>query len=86
MAGFIAFLTLVFAATVMMNVSAHAASAAEKRRALVAERAATRDYARRSNDEYAARAQSRDPSGDYKGYPNWARAALGAGGPTRGGR
>lgn len=26
--------------------------------------------------EYAARANSLDPAGDYKSYPNWARVAL----------
>lgn len=28
------------------------------------------------DDSYAARANSLDPSGDLKGYPNWARVAL----------
>ncbi len=83
MAGFIALLTLVLAATIITNVSADAATALEKRRAVAAERAAARDYARRS-DEDAARAHSRDPAGNYKDYPNWARAALGGSGSTPG--
>lgn len=29
------------------------------------------------------RADSMDPSGDLKAYPNWARAALGSRGPIR---
>lgn len=37
-------------------------------------------YARKRNwrveREYEARANDLDPAGDYKGYPNWARAAL----------
>lgn len=32
---------------------------------------------RRDDDEYAARAADSDPSGTYKAFPNWARAALG---------
>ncbi len=35
------------------------------------------------DDSYAARAHARDPAGDYKGYPDWARAALGSRGPAR---
>jgi Ni/Co efflux regulator RcnB len=86
MTGFIGFVTLVIAATVLASASASAAAtAAEKRRAVAAHRAAAIDYARR-NDDDAARAHSRDPAGDYKAYPNWARAALGSGGPARGGR
>ena len=29
-------------------------------------------------NDYTVRAHAADPSGDYKGYPNWARAALGS--------
>lgn len=34
------------------------------------------------NEAERARAHARDPSGDYKGYPDWARFALGT---SRGG-
>ncbi len=27
--------------------------------------------------DYSARAHAADPSGDFKGYPDWARAAIG---------
>lgn len=85
MTGLIGFVTLAIAATAIASASASAATAAEKRRAIAAQRAAAVDDARR-NDDDAARAHSRDPAGDYKAYPNWARAALGSGGPARGGR
>jgi hypothetical protein len=37
-----------------------------------------RDYGdfRRRNNEYSARANNLDPSGEYKAYPDWARIAL----------
>ena len=38
------------------------------------------------DNSYAARANDRDPAGDYKGYPDWARAALGGSGQSRGSR
>ena len=41
---------------------------------------------RRRYNSYTDRANDRDPAGDYKGYPDWARAALGSGGNTRGSR
>ena len=85
MTGFIGFVTLAIAATALASATASAATAVDKRRAIAAQRAAAIDYARR-NDDDAARAHSRDPAGDYKAYPNWARAALGSGGPARGGR
>lgn len=34
-----------------------------------------RDY-RYRNNSYSARANNLDPAGDYKAYPDWARAAL----------
>ncbi len=40
----------------------------------------------RRYNSYTDRANDRDPAGDYKGYPDWARAALGSGGRTRGSR
>ena len=33
--------------------------------------------ARTNDNDYAARASSADPSGDFKGYPDWARAGVG---------
>ena len=35
---------------------------------------------RRVENEYTARANQHDPGGDYKAYPDWARAALGGAG------
>ena len=32
------------------------------------------------DNSYTARANDRDPGGNYKGYPDWARAALGGSG------
>jgi hypothetical protein len=38
---------------------------------------------RRVENEYTARANQRDPGGDYKAYPDWARAALGSSGRSQ---
>ncbi len=81
MTSFIGFLALVIMLTAIASTSA---DAREKRRVLVSSRAASFDKVRRADDEYAARAQSRDPAGNYKDYPNWARAALGGSGSTPG--
>ncbi len=62
------------------------ADAAEARRNRGWQKAADYGLAQRDEDAYAARAHSRDPAGDYKAYPNWARAALGSSGRTNGGR
>jgi hypothetical protein len=62
------------------------ADAAEARRKRGWQKPADYRFVQRDEDEYAARAHSRDPAGDYKAYPNWARAALGSSGRTNGGR
>ena len=62
------------------------ADAEEVRRNRGWQKAADNRSAQRDDDAYAARAHSRDPAGDYKGYPNWTRAALGSSGRTNVGR
>jgi hypothetical protein len=48
-----------------------------------AERTYDDRISRRVENEYTARANQRDPGGDYKGYPDWARAALGSSGRSQ---
>jgi hypothetical protein len=63
-----------------LSVSTVPSAAAEYRQSKAEKRYATKSwkyrYTRRDDAEYAARAHDLDPAGDYKGYPNWARAAL----------
>ena len=40
------------------------------------DRDARYDSFRYRNNSYSARANNLDPAGDYRGYPDWARAAL----------
>jgi hypothetical protein len=54
---------------------ADAADAQSRERAYKYKRYGYKSQKYRDNP-YAARAQSLDPAGDYKGYPDWARVAL----------
>jgi Ni/Co efflux regulator RcnB len=68
---------LAAAASMLLPLTFHAtvAEAADPTRTRLQKRDANKDRKPR-DDAYAARANDLDPAGDYKRYPNWARAAL----------
>jgi hypothetical protein len=62
--------------TVLMPQDFGPAAAAEVKR-VTAKKVKPVKRAKVVEDEYTVLANSRDPAGDYKAYPNWARAAIG---------
>jgi hypothetical protein len=74
-------LALAFAVTALAS---GAAEAAERRPAVRKPTASAPDRNTvRIENEYTARANQADPGGNYKAYPDWARAALGGSGRTQ---
>ena len=73
---------VVLTAALMLAATALVATAAETAkhpRKLVSKDRDQRKPARppvEKDSSYSARANAQDPSGDFKGYPDWARAAI----------
>jgi len=70
---------LAIASVLASSMPAHAAEPARNkaRSAIKKQQEPAKRAIERKDNDYSIRANSVDPSGDFKGYPDWARAALG---------